>query len=75
MILSANSAAADLSSSSLFTLSQVPYLFSTACSDGIIRFWSCLNVFGSTGYSTDTSINSPDIPQANANERFSFSEW
>ena len=40
-VVDADSAAADLSSSSMFTLSQVPYLFSTACSDGIIRFWSC----------------------------------
>ena len=40
-VVSADSAAADLSSSSMFTLSRVPYLFSTACSDGYIRFWSC----------------------------------
>jgi hypothetical protein len=33
-VVSADPAAADLSSSAMFTLSQVPYLFSTACSDG-----------------------------------------
>ena len=40
-VVCADSAAADLSSSAMFTLNKVPYLFSTACSDGIIRFWSC----------------------------------
>lgn len=40
-VVCADPAAADLSSSAMFTLSKVPYLFSTACSDGIIRFWSC----------------------------------
>lgn len=39
VVVSADSAAADLSSSSMFTLSQVPYLFSTACSDGKRRFF------------------------------------
>ncbi len=35
-VVKADPAAADLSSSAMFTLSQVPYLFSTACSDGNI---------------------------------------
>jgi DmX-like protein len=43
-VVCADSAAADLSSSAMFTLSKVPYLFSTACSDGVIRFWSCKKV-------------------------------
>ena len=40
-VVSSDAAAADLSSSAMFTQSQVPYLFSTACSDGVVRFWSC----------------------------------
>jgi DmX-like protein len=40
-VMCANSAAADLSSSAMFTLKKVPYLFATACSDDIVRFWSC----------------------------------
>ena len=40
-VVSADSAAADLASSAMFALSKVPYLFSTACSDGVIRFWAC----------------------------------
>ena len=43
-VVCADSAAADLASSAMFTLSKVPYLFSTACSDGIIRFWSSKKV-------------------------------
>ncbi|CAF0710194.1 unnamed protein product [Brachionus calyciflorus] len=37
----AATAAADLSSSAMFSQNKVPYLFTTACSDGILRFWSC----------------------------------
>ena len=37
----AATAAADLASSAMFCQNKVPYLFTTACSDGIIRFWSC----------------------------------
>ena len=41
-VVSADSAAADLSSSSMFTHGQVPYLFSTACSDGkLFHFFYC----------------------------------
>ncbi len=69
-MVSADSAAADLSSSSMFTLSQVPYLFSTACSDGIIRFWSCRNVVGTAGGGSSSSSEAP-----NGYERFSFFEW
>jgi len=40
-IICADPAAADLASSCMFTLSKVPYLFATGCSDGVVRFWSC----------------------------------
>lgn len=40
-VVCADPAAADLSSSAMFTINKAPYLFTTACSDGLIRFWSC----------------------------------
>ena len=40
-IICADPAAADLASSCMFTLSKVPYMFATGCSDGVVRFWSC----------------------------------
>lgn len=67
-VVSADSAAADLSSSSMFTSSQVPYLFSTACSDGIIRFWSCKDLKSECAF----SFNSENDLNAN---QFSFFEW
>lgn len=65
-VVDANSAAADLSSSSMFTLSQVPYLFSTAGSDGIIRFWSCKETTNSKSIQSDLLDNQ---------ENFTFYEW
>lgn len=49
-VICADSAAADLSSSAMFTLNKVPYLFATACSDGIIRFWSCRPIEDTDNY-------------------------
>ncbi len=67
-VVDANSAAADLSSSSMFTLSQVPYLFSTAGSDGIIRFWSCKETTNkSASIQSDLLIDNQ--------ETFTFYEW
>lgn len=40
-VVCADPAAADLSSSAMFTIHKAPYLFTTACSDGVVRFWSC----------------------------------
>lgn len=40
-VVCADPAAADLSSSAMFTINKAPYLFTTACSDGVVRFWSC----------------------------------
>lgn len=34
-------AAGHLSSSMIYPACFAPYLFSTACSDGLVRFWSC----------------------------------
>jgi hypothetical protein len=39
-IVCAETAAADLAASAMFSINRVPYLFATACSDGIVRFWS-----------------------------------
>jgi hypothetical protein len=68
-VVDADSAAADLSSSSMFTLSQVPYLFSTSCSDGIIRFWSCKQTVNSA---TTTNLTEAEAEQQ---ENFTFFEW
>ncbi len=59
-VVCADSAAADLSSSAMFTQNKVPYLFSTACSDGVIRFWSC---------------KQKDTENENENDQFDFVEW
>lgn len=67
-VVTANPAAADLSSSSMFTSSQVPYLFSTACSDGTIRFWSC----GSIDDLEASDLNGKDQVEF---ESFYFFEW
>ncbi len=61
-VVCADSAAADLSSSAMFTLNKVPYLFSTACSDGRVRFWSCKQ-------SDPVNSNCSD------SELFEFFEW
>ena len=63
-VICADSAAADLSSSAMFSLSKVPYLFSTACSDGIIRFWSCRRKENETN----------QLDQSDS-EQFEFFEW
>ena len=69
-VVCANSAAADLSSSSNnFTLSQVPYLFSTACSDGKVRFWSCKEA------RKDMNVSSCSLSATNYEENFFFYEW
>lgn len=68
-VVDADSAAADLSSSSMFTLSQVPYLFSTSCSDGKIRFWSCKQTVSSA---TTTNLTEAEAEQQ---ENFTFFEW
>ena len=51
----------------MFTLSQVPYLFSTACSDGTIRFWSCDII--------DELDDSVTKTNENSDECFYFFEW
>ncbi|XP_033123998.1 dmX-like protein 2 [Anneissia japonica] len=40
-VISAAPAAGHLSSSSIYPSCSAPYLFSTACSDGKVRFWKC----------------------------------
>ncbi|XP_071965576.1 dmX-like protein 2 isoform X2 [Antedon mediterranea] len=40
-VISAAPAAGHLSSSSIYPSCCAPYLFSTACSDGKVRFWKC----------------------------------
>lgn len=59
-VVSAETAAADLAASAMFSINQVPYLFATGCSDGVVRFWSC-------SQKEDTS----DDEQA----QFEFVEW
>lgn len=58
-VVCADSAAADLSSSAMFAINKVPYLFSTACSDGIVRFWSCKE----------------KSEQSSESDQFEFVEW
>lgn len=43
-LVAVDPAAADLAASCMFSLSKVPYLFSAACSDGSLRFWTCEKV-------------------------------
>jgi hypothetical protein len=62
-VICADTAAADLASSAMFSINRVPYLFSTACSDGIIRFWSC----------REKIQNNPFI--TGSEEQFEFYEW
>jgi DmX-like protein len=64
-VVCADSAAAHLSSSAMFTLSQVPYLFVTACSDGICRFWSCKEKVNDEEYKG----------QMDYNIKYEFCEW
>ena len=40
-VLHATAAAGHLSSSTIYPACLAPYLFSTACSDGSVRFWAC----------------------------------
>jgi len=40
-VLHATASAGHLSSSTIYPACFAPYLFSTACSDGFIRFWAC----------------------------------
>lgn len=59
-VVCADSAAADLSSSAMFTINKAPYLFTTACSDGVVRFWSC---------------HERDNSEKNSENLFEFVEW
>lgn len=60
-VVCADPAAADLSSSAMFTINKAPYLFTTACSDGVVRFWACREL---TADGLDEGANS-----------FEFAEW
>jgi hypothetical protein len=62
-IICADPAAADLASSCMFTLSKVPYLFATGCSDGVVRFWSCDKIEENPNESTDNQ------------QQYRFYEW
>ncbi len=65
-IICAEPAAANLSC--MFTLSKVPYLFATACSDGVVRFWSCDKV--------ETNGNPVESVKIDTdNDEFIFYEW
>lgn len=62
-VVCADPAAADLSSSSMFTINKAPYLFSTACSDGVVRFWSC------------RELDDDDRQLGEGSNEFEFVEW
>lgn len=66
----AATAAANLASSAMFCQNRVPYLFTTACSDGIIRFWSCRIKVGEEYEFFEWVPNSNQSSQVNLNGNF-----
>ena len=70
-VVCADTAAANTSSSAMFTQNKVPYLFSTACSDGRVRFWSPRRVDTSALSSSSSSSSAA----ATHCDRMEFAEW
>ena len=64
-VVCAETAAADLAASAMFSINRVPYLFATACSDGVVRFWSCREQATTTATSADD----------HAEPAYEFYEW
>ena len=80
-ILSASVAAGHLSSASIYPACFAPYLLTTACSDGRIRFWRCIvqdveasmchdNCFSSSSYQYPMAGHSTVLPAVTSRQ-----EW
>jgi hypothetical protein len=55
----------------MFSINRVPYLFATACSDGIVRFWSARELT-----SSETTATSEEEEEENSSvSSFEFYEW
>ena len=62
-VVSATTSAGHLSSSSIYPACFAPYLISTACSDGCVRFWTC---------KVEKSLDEKGVPQA---PKYEWEEW